>query len=435
MRTAPIVRLIATGVLSSALAVTGCSSSPQKKQDDKIAETETPTAQPSGPADDFVTQDVQTEEMPSAEALEGSGGDEAASTEVSSAMASDVAQAIRKADRGKVDAAARSLSRLIDEPGGFLAAYNLGVLRERQGLYEKAAKRYFQAVRKNPEFSPGLENLVRLYLRKGRVGDAERIARKIADQRPDNLGHRAVLLHISLYRGNYEDVIQTAKQILRKDERHVGAMFAMADANYHLGRHELAKSIIEGAIELQPERAELYYTFGLVELELEDKPAAMANFRKAIELQPQYAEAHNNLGVLYQEARDYAAAEDEFKAAIRAYPDFKEAYLNLGNAYKGQTKYKDAELAFKKAISIDPNFADAHFNLGILYLDGEVPGMDTISRLQKAIDSLNAYKGAARGQMASDDPVDKYIEEAKKSIEVERQKQEMMRETQMGAEQ
>lgn len=436
MRTSPTLRLLAIGLLSASLGF-GCSSTPQKKKDQNPTEsTGSSTPKQAGPADDFVTQDVETEEMPSAESLEGSGNDEAGSTEVSSAVASDVAKAIRKADRGKPDAAARDLGRLVDESeGGFLAAYNLGVVRERQGLYEKAAKRYFQAVQKNPDFSPALENLVRLYLRKGQVNDAERIARKLADARPENLGHRAILLHIGLYRGNYEDVIQTAKQILRKDERHVGAMFAMADANYRLGRHELAKSIIEGAIELQPERAELYYTFGLIELKLENKPGAMANFRKAIELQPQYPEAHNNLGVLYQEARDYAAAEKEFKAAIRAYPDFKEAYLNLGNAYKGSTKYKDAELAFEKAISIDPNFADAHFNLGILYLDGEVPGMDVISRLQKAIDSLNAYKRAAKGKIDSDDPVDKYIEEAKKAIEVERQKQEMMRETQMGAEQ
>lgn len=412
-------------------ALSACSGSATKKDQTPVAGEDTfvPDAPPS---DDFVTKEVVTEEMPSAESLKGSAKTE--SGEVASDVANDIAAAVRNAERGDKEGAARKLEKLLDRnDGGFLAAFNLGVVRERQGLYDQAAKAYFLAIQKNPEFSPALENLMRLYLRQNQAADAERIVRRFVDARPDNLDHRAVLLQVALFRGNYEDVIQTATQILRKDERHVGAMYAMAEANFELGRYELAKSIISSAVELQPTRAELFYTAGVIEVALDNKPGAIGNFRKAIELRPQYPEARNNLGVLYQEARDYASAEEEFKAALRDYPDFKEAYLNLGNAYKGNTKYKDAELAFKRALGIDPQFAEAHFNLGILYMDGEVPGMDAITRYQKAIESLNAYKSAARGKITADDPVDKYIAQAKKAIEVERQKQEMLRESQMGS--
>lgn len=427
-------RLVIALFCVSLLGSVACSSQKGAKKDDPtLGETR---VQEVPPADDFLGGDVEVEEMPSADSLGSPSSDSAESSEVSSSAASDIARAVRAAEKGDKDGAASDLARLADSSdGGFLAAFNLGVIRERQGMYDRAAKRYFQSLQKNPDFTPALENLVRLYLRQDQTSDAERIARKFIDSRPQNLSHRAILLNIGLHRGSYEDVIQSATQLLRQDERHVGAMYAMAEANFQLGRYELAKSIIESAVELQPERAELFYTAGLIELELENEAGAMANFRKATELRPQYPEAHNNLGVLYQRARDYEAAEEEFKEAIRHYPDFKQAYLNLGNAYKGATKYKDAELAFKKAISLDPQFADAHFNLGILYLDGEVPGMDAISRLQKAVDSLNAYKRVAKGKIAADDPVDKYVEEAKNAIEIERQKQEMMREQQMGAEQ
>lgn len=418
---AHLVVLLLAGTLGA------CSGSAKKS--DKNPATEGGTVENVPPADDFISKDVVTEDMPSPDALNGSA--KAESGEVASDVANGIARAVKAAEKGDKDGAARDLEKLSDRAdGGFLASFNLGVVREREGMYDKAAKAYFLSVQKNPEFTPALENLTRLYLRQGQANDAERIARRFVDARPDNLGHRAVLLQIGLFRGKYEDVIRTATQILRKDERHVGAMYAMAEANFELGRYELAKSIIGNAVELQPNRAELFYTAGLIEVELKNNPGAIVNFQKAIELRPQYPEARNNLGVLYQEARDYASAEDEFKAAIRDYPDFKEAYLNLGNAYKGATKYKDAELAFKKAIGIDPQFADAHFNLGILYMDGEVPGMDTITRYQKAIESLNAYKAAAKGKMKPDDPVDKYIGQAKKAIEVERQKQEMMRESQ-----
>jgi len=417
------------------LALAACSSRPEKKDED-VLKSDTKTEKvPS--ADDLMKKDVETEDVPTASDLEGSGklADASASKKVDSGVASDIRSAIEDARKGDKDSAASDLASLVDRPdGGYLAAYNLGVVRERQGLYDKAARRYFQAVQKNPDFTPALENLVRLYLRQERASDAERIVRKFIDARPDNLGHRAVMLQIDLYRGNYEDVITKAKHILRKDERHVGAMIALAEANFQLGRYELAKYVISAAVELEPERAELYNTFGLVELRLDDTAAAMANFRKAIEQQPQYPEAHNNLGVLYHDARDFESAVDEFKAAVRDYPDFKQAYLNLGNAFKGLKRYKDAELAFRKAIEIDDDYADAHYNLGVLYLDSEVPGMDVIERLQKSISQLNRYEELAP-KRPKDDPADKYINEAKKQIEVEKQKKEMMRQNQMGAEQ
>jgi tetratricopeptide (TPR) repeat protein len=170
-----------------------------------------------------------------------------------------------------------------------------------------------------------------------------------------------------------------------------------------------------------------------VELKLDKKPAAIANFRKAVELRPQFPEARNNLGLLYHEARDYEAARLQFEEAVRVFPDYKHAFLNLGSAYKGLSRFRDAELAFKRAIEIDPQFADAHFNLAILYLDSDIPGMDPIARLQKSVDTFGQYK-AVNKTMAKDDPANKYLEEARKAIEIEKQKQEMMREAQKGEE-
>lgn len=416
-------------LLFACLVVVGCSGSAKKKDDGSPGSE----VVPGQPTDDFVVQDVKTEAVPEADQFQPAAGG-AVATEVSSGTASDVASALKVAQRGNREKAARELAGLAERPDGFLAAFNLGVIRERQGAYDRAAQRYFQALQKNADFTPALENLLRLYLRKGQIGDAERLAQRFVNARPDNLGHRAALLQVGLFKGRFEDVIRDAKSLLRKDERHVGAMYAMAEANFELGRYELAKSIITGAVKLDPERADLFNTAGLIELRLDNKAGALANFQQAIKLRPSYPEAHNNLGVLYHAARDYAGAEEAFKQAIRDFPDFKEAYLNLGNAYKGGTKYKDAELAFKKTLSIDPAYPDGYFNLGVLYLDSEVPGYDPISRFQKSIEHFNQYKQAARGRLDRDDPADKYIEEAKKAIEVERQKQEMMRESQMGAE-
>ena len=228
-------------------------------------------------------------------------------------------------------------------------------------------------------------------------------------------------------------MIANAKQILRKDERNVDAMVAMSQANFALERYELAKSIVLAAVKLRPMRADLYHLAGLIDVKRNNTPSAIGNFQEALKHAPSYPEARNNLGVLFHRARDYGSAEVEFKAAIKDYPDFKEAYLNLGNTYKGQKKYKDSELAFKRVITLDDQYPDAHFNLGILYLDSEVPGMDATARFQKSIDAFNQYKKVSRN-VKKGDPADKYIAEASKKIEIERQKQEMMRESQKESE-
>ncbi|MFU8806838.1 MAG: tetratricopeptide repeat protein [Bradymonadaceae bacterium] len=343
--------------------------------------------------------------------------------------------ALERAKRGDIDAAVQSLSQLVSEPeGGFLAAYNLGAIAERGGQYELAVRRYIQALQKNPDFTPAVTNLARIYLRQNRPQDADDIVRRFIDLRPENLNHRAVRLEVMIAQGRYEDVVRGARDILRKDERHVDAMIAMAHANIHLERYELARAILASALALSPKRPELYYLSGVVELGMDNDPSAMNNFRRAVELQPNYPEARNNLGVLYHGARDYDAAIEQFQAAVADYPEFKEAYLNLGNSLKGAARFKEAEQAFLKALAIDTEYADAHFNLGILYLESPVPGLEDIPRLQRSIEAFNRYRHAARGRIAGDDPAGRYIEEANTTIEQTRQREEMMRRAQMQAE-
>lgn len=411
------------------LWMSACSSSPDKKDD--VVKDPVQVESVRSAAD--LMKDVEA--VPSADSLgEGQATSSQSESKIDAGVSAMIADAVAAAEKGDLTGAASDLEGLVDDPsGGFLAAYNLGVVNERQGAYDKSVKRYFQALQLNADFSPALINLARLYLRQNRPADAERLIQKFVDQRPDNLGHRAASLEVSLNKGAYEDVITKAKEILRKDERHVDAMYALAQANFLLGRYELARSVIERAVELNKSRADLFNLFGSTELKLNNKAGAMVNYRKAVELRPQYPEARNNLGVLYHDARDFQSAAAQFEEAIRVYPDFKEAFLNLGNAYKGMKRYKDAELAFKRSVEIDDNFADGHFNLAILYLDSDVPGMDPIARLQKSIDVFGKYKAIAK-QRAKDDPADKYIEEARKTIEIERQKAEMMRESQMSSE-
>ncbi len=344
-------------------------------------------------------------------------------------IAGKVDSAVAAAQGGDLNGAASTLSGLVDMPnGGYLAAYNLGVIRERQGQDSEAEKAYTKAIQAKPDFGPALRNLVRMHLSAGNISKASNALNLVnAKVRDDTLDHQVTELDVKLAKGQYEDVGVQARRILRIDEKHAGALLALSRAEYQAGRYELSAAVLKAVEKFHPNVAETYYRKGLIALKFDKRGEAEKHFKAAIDKQGAYPEACNNLGLLFHQAKDHAGAIAQFQAAIAARPNYAEAYLNMGSALKGEKRPSDAEVAFRKALSIDPNYADAHFNLGVLYLDSEVPGMETIPRLQKSIDELKEYKRMAK-RPPKNDPVDKYIAEAKKAIETEKQRQELMRE-------
>jgi len=239
-----------------------------------------------------------------------------------------------------------------------------------------------------------------------------------------------------LARGRYEDAIRQSKLALGRDERYVPAMIVMAKAYYHLGKYELAGSIVELAKSIDPNgrnAAECYDLQGFLSLTHDDRISATAAFKKSTEADPSFGPAFVNLTAQYLYAKNYDGAVQSGEQAARLLPNSARAHLDLGSAYRGKLRYADAEKEYKRAGQLDPSMADVYFNLGILYLDAkEMPGpggqpMDLIAKLNVAIQHLNRYKQLAGYKLTKDDPADTYLNDARTQIEREQKRQDRMR--------
>ena len=229
-----------------------------------------------------------------------------------------------------------------------------------------------------------------------------------------------------LRRGRYEDAIRMAKLALGRDERYVPAMVVLAKAYYNLKKFELATSIIDIARSVDPNNGECYNLLGFLSLQRNDQIGATSAFKKATELDANSPSAWNNLAGQYLTAKNYDSALEAASKATALAPKFAKAQINLGSAYRGKNQYSEADHAFKQAIQLDPGQSSAYFNLGILYLDAkEMPGLELVAKLNMAINYLNRYKQAAAP--IKDDPVDGYIDEAKKGIEREQKRLERLK--------
>ena len=411
------------------VACVGCSGAEKKPDQDltKPPVAEEPTEAVSFEAED----DLGVEEVE--RAVPERPQESEPEQEVSQQTRERLREAITSIEDGDYGRAEEVFKALRSDPtAGALANYNLGVLSDRRGKMEEARGYFMESLRTEPDFSASLVSLVRLYLRNGDTAGALQVADRYIRSQPENMNHVEARLLVLLHMSRYEEVLREAKLVLRSDEKNTRAMVTMAGAYYELGKYELSEDILKQVLKIGVEpylEAEVHYRIGFVRIGMKMEGKAIGSFQTAVELRPDFAEARNNLGILLHKARDYDTAVSQFNEAIAVYPGFKEAHLNLGNAYKGQKAYIDAEKAFSRAVQLEESYAEAYFNLGVLYLDAVFEdGRDKKDQFQQAIDNFNRYKSELKSALPREDPADKYIEEAKKRIELEKKREEMRRE-------
>jgi tetratricopeptide (TPR) repeat protein len=309
--------------------------------------------------------------------------------------------------------------------------YNLGVLEEWQGRPAEARRHYEAALAVKADFGPAVLAIAMQSFRQGDRAGAVSYAEGQLAKNPDSNGLKNAVNRVRLLAGQTEAAIRDSMLVLRADEKNVDAMKILAAGYARQGKHELALSVLRNARELDAKDPEIHAKMARSHLAMDEKPEARVALEAAVKVPGGgSAEAYNDLGLIYHEAGDYAGAEEMFRKALSRWPDMVQAHMNLGSALKGQQKYAEAEGAMKRALELDPTAADVQFNLGILYLDGQLPTLEALARLEQSVSWFERYKQNPNRAGAPDpDPVEQYLTEARKRIEVERKRAESARKT------
>ena len=119
-------------------------------------------------------------------------------------------------------------------------------------------------------------------------------------------------------------------------------------------------------------------------LEVDDRNAAEAAYRRALRLDPDLIDAALNLSALLCEDGRAADAEAVIDPVLNAHPDIAILHFNRAVAIEDQGRTAEAIDGYRAALRRNPRLADAHFNLARLYeLTGDA---------QRALRHLNAYR-------------------------------------------
>jgi Tfp pilus assembly protein PilF len=338
------------------------------------------------------------------------------------------AKAVQLSQAGDVAGAERALEDVLSrDPKLDYAWTDLGVLAERKGDLAAAEKDYRQALALAPDEEAAWDFLSRLLCRQGRAQEAQQLASARCAAAPTAPGPRNALAFALLQLNQPQAAETEAKTVLKGDERNVRAMQLLSQAYFRQGKYELSKLVLENARAVDANDAATHNLLGATLLHLKQKPLALEEFRAAAQARPDFAEARNNYGVMLVEAGDYEGAIRELEAAVALAPDFVPARLNLGNAYRGKLALQQAEAEYQRVVQLQPALADTYFNLAILNLDSELPGVDTVERMNRAIAYFKTYKDKG----GTDERVDQYLKDAAKGIDREQRRREREKKDQL----
>ena len=347
---------------------------------------------------------------------------------VTDKAAKELRAGLRAAQAGDPSGAEQSFqSALKRDPGAYPALYNLGVLSDRQGN-EKAAIDYYQrALAVLPDYEPAARGIATVYVRRGQGQQALSVVEPLANQYRANLEMQALYAELLVEVRRFDEAWMAARRALKCDERFVPALIALVKASRAQGRDELADSILDQALEVNPQVAELHFLDGdRLKKEPGQLREAMAAYQRAVELRPDYAEARMALGVQLLAGGNYQGALEHFQAASTLVPTQAAVHVNLGDAYRALEQWSAAQTAYRQALALQTKLPEAHYGLGLLFLTagGDFPGLDELSAYEKAVDEFKTYRAEMGARLSKDDQSEEYLRDLDRMIKRVRRRME-----------
>jgi tetratricopeptide (TPR) repeat protein len=122
-------------------------------------------------------------------------------------------------------------------------------------------------------------------------------------------------------------------------------------AELESGNYVAAKTALDRAYQLAPERGETFVNYGYLADANNDWHSAVTDYARAIAIWPYIKEAYIDLGIAYEDHKLYALAQEALVKGLASVPDDGRLHFLLGRAYEMQGDKADALTQFKLAAS------------------------------------------------------------------------------------
>jgi Flp pilus assembly protein TadD len=219
--------------------------------------------------------------------------------------------------------------------------YLLGVALERSGKFSEAVEQYELARGLGPKDYEIRFALGRTLLRADRAAEAEIQFREALALRADSAPARLGLSQSLLAQKKPEGAVEELRTYLRQQPQDQESRQQLVSLLISLKRYDRALGELDRGDAMQPSVAS-YRLRAQIYVEQNLWPQAAEVLQKALQLAPQDAELHARLGRVWLGKRDFAAAERELRQALQMDPMQTDALRDLLAVYYLGEKYQAA---------------------------------------------------------------------------------------------
>lgn len=184
------------------------------------------------------------------------------------------------------------------------------------------------------------------------------------------------------------------------------AIYLLAVVSHHGGWGEQAMNLFREAAKLLPERADVFYNFGVFLREAGEVDGAIEAWMQAAKLNPSHWQASFNLGLALSESGRDVEALKAYQHCLAAAPGNIDATYNLANAHFRLGHWGDARAAFERVLQSRPDHSGALSNLGLaLMRDGDDAQAVEMGRkaVERAPDDILAHVNLGHALLAAGD--------------------------------
>ncbi|MFH1437715.1 MAG: tetratricopeptide repeat protein [Pseudomonadota bacterium] len=411
------------GCLAAAAALLAAACDKNKEETATPADLDKPILSPADDEGETGDESYGLEGDPGSEGTDDDDGKPAAAVKEPEPLDQSTQAGIALLGSGDMSGARKSFKDALDaNPKAYVAAYNLGVMAEKDGDLKNAKKYYSKSFNAKPGYGPPVAAYALIeYKETGSHKTALKFIEPKATKYPASYAMQAAYAKLLVDDGRLSKAMDVAKAVLKNDERNLDAMIALARAYLGNGQYEFATFIVNQAKDIDDRDPEVYMVLAGIALAENKKKLARTHLKKAVELDPYFLEARNNLAVLLLDGANFEEAAGHLEA-LAAVSEFNgEVFLNLGEAYRGMRKWKEAMKAYDTAEKLGVPKSMIYFNLAILYFSAEsIEDMTRKEILRKSQSNFLKYRDEVGAKAASEEiDIDMYLKRIDKMIKIQ----------------
>lgn len=204
-------------------------------------------------------------------------------------------------------------------------------------------------------------------IKQGKRGIAEKQARTMLAETPEDGDTMALLASIVVERGEFDEAERLLKRALQITPMEPTPWLNLGRLFQQRRRWGDALTHYEAAVRVFPDHPAIAATYGQLLQRANRFAEAEAQYRRTLEADPRPIH-HVSLGMVLLRQERVEEAVEAFQTAIAGNPNLSAAWGNLGNAEQKRGNIEAAAAAYEKAVALNPQDSMSYVSLGLAQL-------------------------------------------------------------------